>query len=362
MHCEGLQRQADESGPVQALAALQRLSHHARKDTVPAASHPALSGQTAAILKGGAAQPPLRMASPLIGLNVYPRVGGDMLGDTVQARAMPAADYVHWQRVMQRRGVMHGAAAAGRTTVVAQLSKHPVQMIGWPSMRQATALLLLLEGVLTCGASLAAFVITGGVGWFPALLGYLAGAAKIIRAAIAWPSSDGQGGVEDVTWGWTVAKDVLFGIEAGLALWGGIVLTDAAAIKRIPIITFAAIKLLRFAVQVLQDILKHNDMAPGFQTFLGYTATALQFLEAAALVVAGSGGIHAAEGLSDKLGGAAAITIGASKGVRGAMMGAKTRDDQKNRADGPRETDPLLSTAPVSTVIDIETGSGSDSD
>ncbi|MFZ5962460.1 eCIS core domain-containing protein [Thalassococcus sp. BH17M4-6] len=295
-----------------------------------------VSAATPALTAGGQRAP-----AQMIGLRAYPALalpaGAQAAG--LQTVSMPAGDYAHWGAALQRRGIPHGAVPSGDRMIVTQYAGAVTQAFGLPSLRQATSLLLFAEALATMGAAIAAFSFSGGVAWFPALLGGLSGLAKFLRAIVTWPSTTEEG-TERPAAGWKIiAMDTLRGVEGGLALWGALSLSDPAAIKKLPLIVYAAIKLVRSAIQALTDFLKWNDSWAGARTFLSFLAAFLQLLEGAALMVAGIGGIEAATATSETLGGAISTGIGVSKGVRaGLQTGAAVKD---MRAANP-ERQPLI--------------------
>ena len=303
-------------------------------------------GAKAARFRSGASLPALDagnnvQAAQLIGLRAYhPQTAAT--DASIQTMTMPAADYSHWGPLLQRRGIMHGAARAGDQMVVTQYATAPLQLFGWPSRRQLTAILLIGEGVLTVTAGIGAMVLTSGIAVLPAFMGALAGAAKIARGCLTWPAKNQQGEETKPTGKRLALIDGLRSLEGILSLVGGALAGNPKAI------VFGAIKILRSLFTAGADYLRDEEdsmLRKGLMTI----SALLQFAEAG-LVGAIGGDVIAsaaeapnalAEGLT-VAGGAMTAGVGVSKAVRGGVQVADTYDYHKKGVANRPLNAPLL--------------------
>ncbi|WP_298293949.1 DUF4157 domain-containing protein [uncultured Litoreibacter sp.] len=278
----------------------------------------------------------------LMALHAYPKApthdGLSALG--VQSVSMPVADYAQWRGTMQRRGIAHGAVAAGDRMVVTQFAGGTMQF--WPSWAQVTSILLVSEGVLTVAAGIGAMKLTAGIAFWPAMLGAFAGAAKILRGIFTWPAKDALGNETRPTGKRLVLLNTLRSLEGLLALGSG------AWMKDPKVIAFGAIKTLRAAITIATDLMRDNPNS-NLRKGLMFLSMLLQAAEAGLVValgvstfgragdaIAGHAPSALTEGLT-KTGGIATVAVGASKAVRSGIQGRDLKDyHDKGKAE--RET------------------------
>jgi uncharacterized protein DUF4157 len=262
--------------------------------------------------------------------------------DGIAYTSMSDAAYADWRQTVQCKMGLHGAYTYGGKTTIAQFN-NPAEVMQMISLsKNAKAVLLVLEGVLTISAGIGALAATGGVAVIPAVYAICAGIIKLLRAYLTYQGDE-------------KASDLLRFVEAGYAIVGGAVSGNPA------IIVFAFAKLLRsiLAFFVARKDDGEKEKSVGNKIIMS-VSTVLHAVEVAALAFAG--GANISEGLSGAgdtslvLGGAAVLGIAASKGIRTADQGKgaynakvekKTKEEPSNSARTDAETMPETHAQPT---------------
>lgn len=270
--------------------------------------------------------------------------------DGMTLASMTPASYAAWQGTAQCKAAPHGAISIGNRTLVTQYkrSQQIMQLLGWPSFSSDTLTrvkggLVALEGALTFGVSLAAGVLSGGVGTLPAIVGMVVGGVKFARGIIMTIK------VSDANKGKKAALvDVLRALEAAGSIVGAL---NVDGFRRLPLLVFGIAKAFRSLLTMITDYMGEETDWPLFRKFLMMVSTAAHYVEACALTISG---MDAGE-LAEYLGAGVAATVGASKAIRTGIQAdeANRAPNSKAPATGAGAAAPATQSPEIPTPINI---------
>ena len=265
----------------------------------------------------------------------------------MSAQLMTASQFEGWQENIQLKAGSYGHCQVGDSVIVTQFRdpEAVTQLLLDLTWRGLKVSAMFAEGALTLGASIAALVLTGGVGTAPAIMGIIAGALKICRGIILLTSRD-QDGLTDPSGVRLVLIDTARFLEGALAAVGAGLISNPA------LMVFGIAKAIRAILTAIADGLDSEERATAI-VVLGALTSALHAIEAAALVTAGGLAVWNGVGLegsvvedagdlatSSFIGAAGSAIVGLSKGVR-TYREASTTHGKRKALRNP-ETRPLL--------------------